>query len=95
NLSPALRADYLALATACRQWGLNTEVYLENAKLDKQLRYADKTGVPIMLLLGDDEKKNGTVVVKHLAKRTQETVLRADLGKTLAVLMGEKSLAVE
>jgi len=35
---------YLDIARLLREAGVNTEVYLENAKLKNQLAYADKRG---------------------------------------------------
>lgn len=79
QLQSELRHDYLALAAQLRQAGFNTEVYLEPAKLDKQLRYADRAGIPIALLLGEEEKADGTVQVKHLQEKRQQTIAVSDL----------------
>ena len=79
QLDPTLSATYLALATELRSAGWNVETYLEPAKLDKQLRYADKAGIPIALLIGSDEAAEGAVMVKNLIAKTQEKVARAQL----------------
>jgi histidyl-tRNA synthetase len=68
--------DALVLATQLRQAGLNTEVYLEPAKLDKQLRYADRARIPVALLIGEAEQAEGKVLVKHLLEKKQESVSR-------------------
>lgn len=68
------RADYLALAARLRAEGFRTENYLEPAKLDKQLKYADKTGVPVVLLMGSNELAAGTVMVKDMAGKAQHEV---------------------
>jgi len=83
QMDPSLRSDYLALGTALRQAGFNVENYLEPAKLEKQLKYADKTGIPIVLLMGSDEKAKKTVVVKDIASRTQKDVTLTELIPTL------------
>ena len=36
--------------------------------------YADKLGIPFVLLLGEDELKAGSVSVKNMRTGTQETV---------------------
>lgn len=54
--------------------GFRVENYLEPAKLDKQLKYADKTGVPFVLLRGSNEVEAGTVVIKDMARKAQHEV---------------------
>ncbi|MGB4101969.1 MAG: histidine--tRNA ligase [Alphaproteobacteria bacterium] len=83
QMEPSLRHEYLALAAQLRQAGLNTEVYLEPAKLDKQLRYADRAGIPVALLIGSDEQARDMVQVKNLARQEQQAVPRATLTKHL------------
>ncbi len=79
----ALAPTYLTLATELRRAGFNVENYLEPAKLDKQIKYADKAGIPLVLLLGSDEQAKGTVVVKHMANKTQTEVARDKLAAEL------------
>jgi histidyl-tRNA synthetase len=43
-------------------------------KLDKQLKYADKKGIPFVAILGPDEAKNETVTIKNLQTGKQETI---------------------
>ena len=74
QLDPQLSASYLSLAAELRHAGFNVENYLEPAKLDKQLKYADRAGIPFVVLLGPDEKAKGTVIVKDLAAKTQHEV---------------------
>jgi histidyl-tRNA synthetase len=79
QMHPELRHDYFALATALRQAGLNTEIYLEPAKLDKQLRYADRAGIPNVVLLGENEKASNTVIVKSMRTQQQQSLPMAEL----------------
>jgi histidyl-tRNA synthetase len=79
QLDPALQHAYLSLAAQLRAAGFNTEVYLEPAKLDKQLRYADRAGIPVALLIGADEHAQNRVQVKNLAQQQQQPVALADL----------------
>lgn len=65
----------LDLTTALRNKGFQTEVFPDTtAKLDKQLKYADKKGIPFVAILGPDEIKNGTVTLKNLKTKAQETI---------------------
>jgi histidyl-tRNA synthetase len=45
--------DGAAIATALRAAGLNVEVYAGDDKLGKQLKYANRTGVPLVVIVGD------------------------------------------
>ncbi|MFY9289033.1 MAG: histidine--tRNA ligase [Alphaproteobacteria bacterium] len=87
QMDAALSAHYLALGTTLRKAGFNVENYLEPAKLDKQLKYADKTGIPIALLIGSNEQANNTVVVKELAAKTQSEVPQGQLVEKLRTLL--------
>jgi len=86
QLEEAMRADYLALAAQLRTSGLTVENYLEPAKLDKQLKYASKSGIPLAVLFGSTEKEAGTVLVKELDKKIQHEVKRDDVAAFLASL---------
>lgn len=78
QLMPERRNDDLALATRLRAAGLNVEVYLEPAKLDKQLRYADRAGIPVVLMVGAEEQAAGLVQVKHMqSQRSGKVALDA------------------
>ncbi|MEJ0063461.1 MAG: histidine--tRNA ligase [Alphaproteobacteria bacterium] len=79
QLDPALRHDYLALAAKLREAGLNTEVYLEPAKLDKQMRYADRAGIPLAVLMGEDERAKRVVQLKNLQTKEQREVAIGDI----------------
>jgi histidyl-tRNA synthetase len=45
---------------------------LEADRLGKQLRYADRKGIPYVLILGPDELAAGQVVLKELASGEQD-----------------------
>lgn len=79
QMDTALSATYLTLATELRSAGFNVENYLEPAKLDKQMKYADKAGIPVAVLLGSNELEKGSVVVKNLLNKTQTEIPRTDL----------------
>jgi len=68
-----------ALAAELREAGLNTMVYPEPAKLQKQFKYADKMKMKVALVLGPDEAENGQVVVKNLLNSEQVQVRREAL----------------
>ncbi len=70
--------DYLALARRLRQAGYGVELYPEAKRLGQQLKYADRRGFRVALVLGDDELATQTCQVKHLATGDTTTVSLAD-----------------
>jgi len=88
QLDPTLQQECLALATECRAAGLRVDTWLEVSKLDKQIKYADKTSIPIVLLLGSDEWAKKTVVIKEMDAKTQAEVPRTELIKKLRDILG-------
>jgi histidyl-tRNA synthetase len=76
-------AESLRLAAELRAAGLRAEWYPEPVKLDKQLRYADATGVRFAAILGPDELAQGLVTVKDLSSRTQAALLRVEVARVV------------
>ena len=76
-----------ALAAELREAGLNTMVYPEPAKLQKQFKYADKMKMKVALVLGPDEAENGQVVVKNLLNSEQVQVRREALVQAVKGLL--------
>lgn len=72
--APSLQVESLKVADQLRQAGINTEVYLEYAKLDRQLKYAINKDIPFVVILGQEELENDTVTLKNLATREQTTL---------------------
>jgi histidyl-tRNA synthetase len=75
--------DSFALAAELRARGLNVLVYPEAAKLQKQLKYADRVGVRYVLITGPEERTAGQVTVKDLNDRSQQTVTRQQVAQIL------------
>jgi histidyl-tRNA synthetase len=67
-----LAPQTLALATRLRRAGINAEQYLGPDRLSKQIRYADRKGIPWIAILGPDELAAGRVVLKRLASGEQQ-----------------------
>ncbi|MDE6261666.1 MAG: histidine--tRNA ligase [Oscillospiraceae bacterium] len=72
DLSPAI-----ALATKLRQAGVRAQLYTEQKKFKQKMTYADRLGVPYILLLGEDEITQGKVSLKNMATGEQK-LLDAD-----------------
>lgn len=82
NLIPKLKTASKALVTiftpetvdesinvskTLRESGINTELYPnETVRLDKQLKYADKKGIPYVIIIGPEEVKDKKILLKNL-----------------------------
>ena len=63
----------LRLAKELREAGINTELYTDpTAKLDKQLRYADRKGIPYVVIAGPEEARRNVVKLKNMQSKEQE-----------------------
>jgi histidyl-tRNA synthetase len=84
TFSPDLFEKSLEITRNLRQAGISSELYPDpSAKLEKQLKYADKKAIPFAIILGPDEVKNQTVTIKNLKSKTQETKSQTDLTNQL------------
>ncbi|MEP7285161.1 MAG: histidine--tRNA ligase [Chloroflexota bacterium] len=61
------RSGALGLVSVLRAGGINTELFMQEAKLGKQIGYADKKGIPLVAILGPDEIARGEIKLKRLA----------------------------
>lgn len=53
-------------ANRLRESGIITEVYMEKAKTAKKLNYANKLGIPYVVLIGEEEIQNAMLTVKNM-----------------------------
>jgi histidyl-tRNA synthetase len=75
---PDTSAESMSLTSALRAGGVKTELFMQQAKVGKQIGYADKKGIPLVALLGLDEIARGEVKFKRLADQQEFTVPRAE-----------------
>ena len=62
------------ISAKLREKGENCLTWLDkNTKLEKQLKYADKKGIPYSIIAGEQELKNSTVKIKNMRTQKQET----------------------
>ncbi len=82
--------DYLRLAADVRRAGFGVELYPEAKPLGKQLKYADRRGFRLALIVGSDEWQAGTIQIKDLRDGISSTVARSDVAVRLAELLARK-----
>jgi histidyl-tRNA synthetase len=81
--------DYARLCATLRAAGLRTELFAgPPGSFGKQVKYADKAGIPVLVIAGTDELARGVVTVKQMREPTfasdasREQWLAARLGQT-------------
>ena len=79
TLDPRYLEKYLGIAATLRAAGINTEVYLEPAKLGNQLAYADRKGFRVAIIAGENEFGKNVVQMKHLSTKTARDVPLNDI----------------
>ncbi len=81
---PEYEKQSMELVSKLREAGINAELYLEKAKLDQQLKYADKKNIPYAVIIGPEEVVSKTVTLKNLQARKQEKLTIEKLIKRLS-----------
>jgi histidyl-tRNA synthetase len=71
--------ESLRLATQLRTEGLRVDVYPEADKMGKQFKYASSRGIPLVAIIGDDERARGEVAIKNMKSGEQHSVKRSDV----------------
>ncbi len=67
-----------------REEGIESEIYpSKEAKLDKQLKYANKKGIPFVVIIGADEIQAKKVSIKNMKSGEQKTVFLKDAIKLI------------
>ena len=85
DMSHAMR-----VAGSLRAAGLRVLVYPDADKIGKQIKYADSRGIPFVAILGSDEIANGTLTVKHLAAKSQNTYEQSAAGAAILKELKER-----
>lgn len=82
--SPEFLKESIKLASDLRAAGINTDIYPDpTVSLDKQLKYADKKGIPLVIIMGAEEIKEAQIVLKDMRTGEQEKVQKVELIKNI------------
>ena len=79
--------ESLRLSDELRQTGLRVNCYPQADKLSKQLKFADRIGIKIAVILGPEEIKQNMVTFKELSSGNQVSVDRALAADTISELL--------
>ncbi len=76
--------DSLKVAQVLRTSGVPTDLYPDtDTKLDKQLKYADKKGIPFVIILGPNEISQDKCILKDMINKTQQPLSLENLIQTI------------
>jgi histidyl-tRNA synthetase len=64
----------LPLLRKVRQNGISAEIYPETAKIKKQMHYADNNNITFVAIVGEEEIKNQSVMLKNMQTGEQKQV---------------------
>ena len=76
-------AAAIALSTELRSQGIRVQLYGEQKKFKQKMTYANKLGVPYIVLLGDDEIAQGKCSVKDMRSGEQVCVTPAEAAELI------------
>jgi len=68
------RLEAIKIAQKLRRENIPTDIDLMRRKLDKSLEYADKRGIPFVIIVGPKDLKEGYLVLRDMETRLQEKV---------------------
>ncbi len=77
-------------ATVLRAAGIRTQVYFEDKKFKQKMSFADKSGIPFALIIGETEAAAGTAALKDMATGAQETLSPAAAASKIAAALAER-----
>ncbi|MFA0767605.1 MAG: hypothetical protein OXFUSZZB_000933 [Candidatus Fervidibacter sp.] len=85
--SPVAQETAFTLLRALRQTGIRTDTDYLGRSLKAQMRFADKLGARFVLILGEDELRDGSVTVRDMARSEQWREPMATVAKRLKTLL--------
>jgi len=74
QFNEVLLSNSLNILSALRKAGISAELYPEPKKIAKQFEYADKRGIPYVVIVGESEIQSGIYGLKELVTGTQKSL---------------------
>jgi histidyl-tRNA synthetase len=79
NFDKTLEKKIVGIAGQIRASGISTEVYPEPVKLKKQMNYANKKGIPYVILAGTEELESGKLTFKDMRLGEQKSMTLTEI----------------
>ena len=83
NLGKAEEEASMPIISELRNKGIATEIYPESAKMKKQMEYANRRGIPYVVIIGSNELERGVATVKNMRSGEQMEVAFNDIASAL------------
>ena len=77
----------IKVASQLRNIDIKTQVYMEETKIGKKFNYADKLGIPYVIVIGEEEKINAVFTLREMKSGNQ---VKYTLDELLSVLKTDK-----
>jgi len=74
NFGQQTLSHSLRILSKLRQQNIKSEIYPEDAKIKKQMNYANKKGVPYVLMIGENEINEGKYQLKNMETGEQSAL---------------------
>jgi histidyl-tRNA synthetase len=74
NLGKAEEEASMRLLSKLRDNDVPAEIYPESSKMKKQMEYANRRGIPYVVIIGSDELERGVATVKDMRSGEQSTL---------------------
>ena len=79
NFGEKEEAYCLPVLAELRKNGINAEIFPDNAKMQKQMNYANKKEIPFVVLAGESEMEAGKFTLKNMESGEQQLVSTTEL----------------
>lgn len=94
TMDAALMPEYMAMGFELRRAGIPTEVYLGLEKrFGKQTKYGDDYGIPLVVIVGSNERERGVVTIKDMDAGRKKMDTISDRQQVLAARPGQVEVA--
>ena len=87
-----LSQECMEVAFDLRRAGIRTEIHVGTGRLGKQLKRADKLGIPYVVLIGSNEAERGVVTVKQMSVARHQGASITDNEAWKAARFGQKTV---
>ena len=78
----------IEISQTLRTEDINNEIYLNlGDRLEKQLKYADKKGIPFVIIFGPKEIQKNTIILKNLKTRSQKEIQISNFIKVIKAII--------
>lgn len=78
QVDESVSRELSVVANKMRSAGINVELYLEQAKLGNQIKFAERKGIEFVLICGADELKRERFILKNIVSGVQDEDLSLD-----------------